>query len=259
MSKHFLWKKHASEWKRLYEDEGWTVMDIARDHSVNPDDLGRNTIVTALMAVGTQMGGLSRSGNHRKGGNKASLRATQPHLSKADSDVRKAEMRELRAGGWTLQAIADKYGVTRAYVSQVVGPGRPDSRALVPVTRVCERCGFETTNIRAHWKAERHHPNYTIERRELDEDIVRRYQGGERTYDISRECGVTYPQIYRTLHRYGITPDRGGGSYVRDAKQRARMSYSHRERWKRIKAGGPSKLAANNVRNWRASDTFRPL
>lgn len=37
---------------------------------------------------------------------------------------RNAEMRVLRAGGATLQAIADRYGLTRARVCQIVGPRR---------------------------------------------------------------------------------------------------------------------------------------
>lgn len=150
-------------------------------------------------------------------------------------DERMADLHETM----TLQEIGNIYGISRQRVQQRINR---TGRGFEGYRRVnCAQCGAvyiygnKTEHKKTHF-GNRGRP-MTLEESVLRESIVEDYLAGMPMDEMGRKYRakgtdkpMTYTMLYRHLHRAGITPNRGGGHYVRTPEIKAHMREGQRKR-----------------------------
>lgn len=126
----------------------------------------------------------------------------------------------------TMQQIADRFGLSRQRVQQILSgylPGRREFSRKKKRMRTCAKCGvaYEFGTFSVHKMTAEHLASWKrTALLERNTRMVELYQQGHTCSEIVRilaeEGWSTYqPAVYRYLRRYGLEPNRGGGQYAR--------------------------------------------
>lgn len=62
--------------------------------------------------------------------------------------------------------------------------------------------------------------------------IIKDYLDGVPLDEIGEKFSINAEEVYRYLHRNGVEPNRGGGSYIRTPEIRKKISERQKARWR---------------------------